>query len=274
MHIDLHTHSNRSDGTDTPTELVEKAKAVGLVGIGLTDHDATVGWTEAAEAADRLGIELVKGVEVSTRYEDASVHLLGYEFDPQYEPLTTELDKVLHGRDHRLPIMLEKLAELGMPLTEADVQAQNADAVASGRPHVADAMVAKGYIVDRAEAFRDWLTPGKPAYVDRYAADLFHALDLIVAAGGRAVIAHAYARESREHLTHEVFEQLKARGLAGIEVDHPDHDADDRVALAAIARELDLAITGSSDHHGTGKTEEFALGVNTTHPAELEKLLG
>jgi predicted metal-dependent phosphoesterase TrpH len=274
MTIDLHTHSNRSDGTDSPTDLVEKAKAVGLAGIGLTDHDATVGWAEAQVAADRVGIRLVKGVEVSTRFHDASVHLLGYEFDPTDAALNAEFERVLGGRDDRLPFMLDKLAALGMPLTAEQVHEQNTEAVASGRPHVADAMVAAGYIADRDEAFRDWLTPGKPAYVDRYAADLFGAVRLLVAAGGKPVIAHAWARDSRNLMTPEVFAELAALGLAGIEVDHPDHSAADRAALAEIADSLDLAKTGSSDHHGLGKSAEFALGVNTTDPDQLERLLG
>ncbi len=274
MRIDLHTHSNRSDGTDSPAELVRHAKAAGLDGVALTDHDATEGWDEAERAADEVGIRLVKGIEISTQYEGASVHLLGYEFDPGYPPLVAELERVLGGRTQRLPRLLEKLAEHGMPLTEDEVLAVAGDAAAWGRPHVADAMIAKGYIVDRDEAFRDWLVPGKPAYVGRYSADLFTAIDLLRAAGGRPVIAHAWARESRAKLTAEVLGKLAEAGLAGLEVDHPDHGPESRAAIAAIADDLGLAKTGSSDYHGTGKGPEFHLGANTTDPAELERLLG
>lgn len=273
MRIDLHTHSTRSDGTDTPAELVQQARAAGLDAVALTDHDATAGWDEAQEAADRVGIRLIRGIEISTTFHGASVHLLGYEFDPAYTPLVEELERVLGGRTQRLPRLLDKLAELGMPLTEQEVLAVAGDAAAWGRPHVADAMIAKGYIADRAEAFRDWLVPGKPAYVGRYSADLFEAVRLVREAGGRPVIAHAWARDSRDKITADVLAELAQAGLAGIEVDHPDHDAHDRAALAAIASDLGLVRTGSSDYHGTGKGPEFHLGANTTDPEQLERLL-
>lgn len=273
MRIDLHTHSSRSDGTDTPAELMRNAAAADLDVVALTDHDATEGWDEALQAAGEVGIRLVRGIEISTQFEGVSVHLLGYEFDPTYQPLVDELERVLGGRTQRLPRLLAKLAEHGMPLTEDEVLAVAGDAAAWGRPHVADAMIAKGYIADRDEAFRDWLVPGKPAYVGRYSADLFHAVDLLVAAGGKPVVAHAWARESRGKLTAEVLGRLAGAGLAGIEVDHPDHDPESRAALAAIADDLDLAKTGSSDYHGTGKGPAFHLGANLTDPAELERLL-
>ncbi len=274
MRIDLHTHSTRSDGTDTPAELVRNAKAAGLDVVALTDHDATEGWDEAQRAADEIGLRLVRGIEISTQLQGTSVHLLGYEFDPTNAPLLEELERVLDGRNDRLPRLLAKLAEHGMPLTEQEVFAVAGDAAAWGRPHVADAMIAKGYIKDRDEAFRDWLVPGKPAYVGRYSADLFAAIRLLREAGGRAVIAHAWARDSREKLTAEVLAELAAAGLSGIEVDHPDHDATSRAALGAIADDLDLAKTGSSDYHGTGKGPQFHLGANTTDPAQLERLFG
>ncbi|MTB88973.1 PHP domain-containing protein [Aeromicrobium senzhongii] len=274
MRIDLHTHSTRSDGTDTPAELVRKAKLEGLDVVALTDHDATEGWAEAQEAADEVGLRLIRGIEISTQYEGLSVHLLGYEFDPQNEPLVEELHRVLGGRNDRLPRLLDKLAALGMPLTEQEVLAVAGDAAAWGRPHVADAMIAKGYIKDRDEAFRDWLVPGKPAYVGRYSADLFEAVRLLREAGGKPVIAHAWARDSGTKITPELLAKLAETGLAGVEVDHPDHDARARAGLAAIADDLGLAKTGASDYHGTGKGPAFHLGANLTDPAELERLLG
>lgn len=274
MRIDLHTHSTRSDGTDTPSELVRNARAVGLDAVALTDHDATEGWDEAQQAADEVGIRLIRGIEISTTFHGSSVHLLGYDFDPANEPLVEELGRVLGGRTQRLPRLLDKLAEHGMPLTEAEVLAVAGDAAAWGRPHVADAMIAKGYIKDRDEAFRDWLVPGKPAYVGRYSADLFEAIGLLRDAGGRAVIAHAWARDSRDKITPEVLGELAQAGLAGIEVDHPDHAERDRAELAEIADSLGLARTGSSDYHGTGKGPAFHLGANTTDPEQLERLLG
>ncbi|MET0468887.1 MAG: PHP domain-containing protein [Aeromicrobium sp.] len=273
MRIDLHTHSNRSDGTDSPTELVEKAKAAGLDVIAITDHDSTAGWDEAQVAADRVGLTLVRGIEISTMCDGVSVHLLGYGFDPVDTPLVAELDRILRGRDNRLPQLLAQLAEHDMPLTEDDVLAQSGNAAASGRPHVADAMVAAGYVADRDEAFRDWLYDDGPAYVERYGAPLTAAIDLVTAAGGVSVIAHPWARRGRRVLTPEMLAGLATRGLAGVEVDHNNHSADTRSELRGLAADLGLVMTGSSDYHGTGKGPEFHLGANTTDPDEYERLL-
>ena len=275
MRIDLHTHSNRSDGTDSPTELVRNARDVARLDVvALTDHDATTGWDEAAATADEVGIRLVRGIEISTLFHGVSVHLLGYEFDPHDAALNVELDRVLGGRDDRLPRILEKLAEHGVDITLDDVVAQSGHAAASGRPHIADAMVAKGYIQHRDEAFHGWLNTRGKAYVERYAAPLVEAVGLVKAAGGRAVVAHPWSRGSHRVLTPEVFADLKAAGLDGIEVDHNDHDEAARTALRGIATDLDLVVTGSSDYHGTGKSAAFGLGANLTAPDQLERLLG
>jgi predicted metal-dependent phosphoesterase TrpH len=273
VRIDLHTHSNRSDGTDSPAELVEKAKAAGLDVVAITDHDSTAGWDEAQIAADRVGITLVRGIEISTMLDGVSVHLLGYGFDPGDAPLLDELDRILTGRDQRLPRLLEQLADHDMPLSHDDVAAQSGNAAASGRPHVADAMVAAGYVADRDEAFRDWLYDNGPAYVERYGAPLDEAIDLVRQAGGVSVVAHPWARRGRRALTPEVIAGLADRGLAGIEVDHNNHSTEVRAELRALATDLGLVATGSSDYHGTGKGPEFHLGAHTTAPAEYERLL-
>lgn len=275
MRIDLHTHSTRSDGTDTPTRLVENAAAVARLDVvALTDHDATTGWDEAQRAADRVGIQLIKGIEISTTFRGASVHLLGYGFDPTHAPLVQELERVLAGRDDRLPRVLAKLAEHGIDITEAEVAEQATDAAALGRPHIADAMVAKGYISHRDQAFDGWLNQGGRAHVERYSAPLVRAVELLVEAGGRPVIAHPWSRGSDRVMTAETFAELREHGLVGIEVDHVDHDATRRAGLRAIADDLDLIVTGSSDYHGTGKSEAFALGANLTDPEQFARLLG
>lgn len=275
MRIDLHTHSNRSDGTDTPAQLVRNAVEIAhLDVVALTDHDATTGWDEAQAEADRIGIRLVRGIEISTRFQGESVHLLGYEFDPAHPALVAELRRVLDGRDNRLPDVLRKLADHGIDITLEDVAAQSGDAAASGRPHIADAMVAKGYIAHRDEAFDGWLNTGGRAYVDRYSAPLVTAVELLKAAGGRAVVAHPWSRGSDRVLTVDAFERLKAAGLDGIEVDHNDHGEPARRSLRAIATDLDLVVTGSSDYHGTGKSSAFHLGANLTAPDQLDRLLG
>jgi predicted metal-dependent phosphoesterase TrpH len=274
VRIDLHTHSNRSDGTDTPTELLEKAKASGLDVVALTDHDSTVGWDEAQAAADRVGITLVRGIEISTMRHGVSVHLLGYGFDPDDTALLAELRRILDGRDDRLPGLLRQLAEHSMPLTVDDVVAQSGSAAASGRPHVADAMVEAGYVADRDEAFRDWLYDNGPVYVERYGAPIDRAIELVRDAGGVTVLAHPWARKGRRVLPAEAIADLAAGGLGGIEVDHVNHSAEVRAELRGIATDLGLAVTGSSDYHGSGKGPEFHLGANTTDPEQYDRLLG
>ncbi len=272
MRIDLHTHSDRSDGTDSPTELVENAARAGLDVVALTDHDATVGWDEAQAAADRVGVRLVKGLEISTQLQGKSVHLLGYEVDPTHGPLLAELQRVLDGRDNRLPLILERLGTLGIELTVEDVARWSGNAAASGRPHVADALVEKGVVANRDEAFDRLLKPGRPAYVDRYAAPLHEAVRLVRDAGGVAVVAHPWSRGSDRVMTPDAIAELAGLGLAGLEVDHNDHDEDQRARLRALAADLDLAVTGSSDYHGTGKIG-FPLGCHTTDPEQAERLL-
>ncbi|UYM06149.1 PHP domain-containing protein [Solicola gregarius] len=269
--IDLHTHSSRSDGTDSPAELVGKANAAGLDVVALTDHDSTAGWAEAAAAADDVDVTLVRGLEISCEYEGSSVHLLAYEPDPTHVRLLDELARVLDGRNRRLPRTIECLNAAGFEITVADVEAVAGNAVATGRPHVADAMVARGYVANRDEAFDRFLKAGRPAYVRRYVADLVTMIGLVVDAGGVTVIAHPWGRGAGRALDRDAIAGLRDVGLRGIEVDHNDHPAAVRERLRGIARDLDLIVTGSSDYHGNGKIG-FDLGCNTTAPREYERL--
>ncbi|MDR1767930.1 MAG: PHP domain-containing protein [Propionibacteriaceae bacterium] len=272
MRIDLHTHSCVSDGTDTPAELVAEAARAGLDVVALTDHDTFAGLPEARRAGQRLGVRVVDGIEISTRLNGVGVHLLGYWCDAADVDLAAELARVREGRAGRVPDMLAKLAELGMPVDEATLAGIVAGKPSVGRPHVADAMIALGYVADRAEAFDKYLHEGGPAYADRYCTPLAPAIGLIHQAGGAAVIAHPWGRESRPELTEEAFAALAAdHGLDGIEVDHEDHCAADRRALAAIAARLGLVATGSSDYHGAGKAGH-RLGCHTTSPSALAAL--
>lgn len=273
VRIDLHTHSNRSDGTDSPSELIANAVAAGLDVIALTDHDSTVGWDEAEQAAmDAGSIELVRGIEISTKLDGKSVHLLGYEFDPTDVALLEELERVLDGRNGRLPKIVAKLNALGIEITVAEVEAKAKNAKASGRPHVADVLVDKNVVADRDQAFNDYLTPGRPGYVERYAAPLEGAIGLLRAAGGKTVLAHPWSRGSDQVLTPQRIAGLAELGLDGIEVDHNDHDLESRARLGQLARELGLAQTGSSDYHGTGKAADFFLGCNLTARDQFERL--
>ena len=272
MRIDLHTHSRASDGTDTPTELVRAAARAGLDVVAITDHDTADGWDEAAAAAADVGLTLVPGMEISTRHGGRGVHLLAYLPDPAYPPLAEELEKVLHGRASRVPAVVERLNGLGIDITEDDVRRASAGAVASGRPHVADALVTRGVVADRTEAFDRYLAWGRPAHVDRYAAPLAQTIRAVAEAGGVSVIAHPWGRGGLGRPDEAMLAELQELGLAGIEVDHQDHDAAARERLRSMARNLGLVVTGSSDYHGDGKADHD-LGCNTTAPEELERLL-
>ncbi len=272
MRIDLHTHSSASDGTDTPAQLMREAAAAGLDVVALTDHDAMSGWAEAQRAADEVGIRLVPGLEISTKFRHRGVHLLAYLPDPAYAPLVAELDKVLDGRTSRTPAIVTALREHGIDLTEDDVRREAGGSVAAGRPHVADALVTLGVVADRTEAFATLLSPGQPGYVNRYAPQLEATIPLVVAAGGVPVIAHPWGRRGGTVLDAAALATLRDLGLAGIEVDHQDHPVDLRARLRGIAADLDLVVTGSSDHHGLGKVDHD-LGINTTDPEQYERLV-
>jgi predicted metal-dependent phosphoesterase TrpH len=272
VRIDLHTHSSASDGTDTPGDLVREAAAAGLDVVALTDHDAMSGWDEAQRAADEAGITLVPGLEISTRFRHRGVHLLGYLPDPTHPPLVQELDRILEARTARTPAIVAALRGHGIDISEEDVRRESGGSVAAGRPHVADALVRRGVVADRTEAFATLLSPGQPGYVNRYASALEDMIPLVAAAGGVTVVAHPWGRGSRSVLDAEALAGLKDLGLAGIEVDHQDHAPAARAELRALARDLDLVVTGSSDHHGLGKVDHD-LGVNTTDPEQYERLM-
>lgn len=273
MRIDLHTHSNRSDGTESPAELVRRADAHGIDVLGLTDHDTTEGWAEASEVAERCDVTLVRGIEVSCTFEGYGVHLLAYLPDPTYPPLAEELRRVLDGRNSRLPATLQRLRALGIDIDVQDVRKVAGETAAMGRPHVADALVSLGVVADRNEAFNSYLGPQGPAYVHRYAADLESMIGTVTGSGGVSVLAHPWAsRHDHTALDAAGLERLREVGLSGVEVDHEDHDPAIRAALRGVADELGLLVTGSSDYHGLGKVDHD-LGCNTTAPDQLERLL-
>ncbi len=272
MLIDPHTHSSISDGTDSPSQLVANAARAGLAVVGLCDHDTTAGWAGALAAAASTDVRVLRGIEISCEVDHVSVHLLAYGCRESDVALQAELSRVRAGRTERVPTMLARLAEHGMPIPDAVLQRYVGDSPSVGRPHFADAMIELGYVVDRQEAFSDWLAEEKPGYVPRYSAALEVAIDLVHAAGGAAVIAHPWARASRPVLSEDFLKTLvESERLDGIEVDHQDHDAATREELRALAVRVGTLVTGSSDYHGTGK-KDHELGCNTTVPPVLEEL--
>ena len=268
--IDLHTHTTCSDGTDSPRELVNKAIVQGLEVLGISDHDTTAGWVEAIETL-RGSLQLVLGSEISCLTSDGvSVHMLGLLFDSEHEEMRRVLEETRDGRLPRMRKMIEKMRAEGMDISIEDVEQAMPTGATMGRPHLADALVAKKIVKSRDEAFVDLLHNESRFYVSHAAPTPVEAIALIRRAGGVAVIAHPFASHRGQILKPEDFSQLVAAGLNGIEVDHRDQNPDERAMLRRIAQELDLVITGSSDYHGTGKLN--SLAENHTHREQWEKL--
>lgn len=268
--IDLHTHTNCSDGTDSPRELVNKAIVQGLDVLGISDHDTTAGWKEATESL-RGSLKLALGSEISCLTTDGiSVHMLGLLFDPEYAEMQQVLEETRDGRLPRMRKMIEKMRAEGMDISMADVEQAMPAGATMGRPHLADALVAKKIVKSRDEAFVDLLHNESRFYVSHAAPTPAEAIALIRRAGGVSVIAHPFASHRGQILKAEDFSELVAAGLNGIEVDHRDQNPEERAMLRSIAKELDLVVTGSSDYHGTGKLN--SLAENHTHREQWEKL--
>jgi len=268
--IDLHTHTTCSDGTDSPRELVNKAIVQGIEVLGITDHDTTSGWQEATQSL-RGSLQLALGAEISCLTNDGiSVHMLGLLFDPLHEEMQQVLEETRDGRLPRMRKMIEKMRAEGMDISIEDVEKAMTNGATMGRPHLADALVAKKIVKSRDEAFIDLLHNDSRFYVSHAAPTPVEAIALIRRAGGVAVIAHPFASHRGQILKAEDFIDLVSAGLNGIEVDHRDQNPDERAMLRVIALELDLVMTGSSDYHGTGKLN--SLAENHTSREQWQKL--
>ncbi|MGW4028071.1 PHP domain-containing protein [Streptomyces sp. NPDC004838] len=266
MRIDLHTHSTASDGTDTPAELVRNAVGAGLDVIALTDHDTTRGHAEAIAALRTLPRELtlVTGAEISCALDGVSLHLLAYLFDPDEPDLLRERELVRDDRVPRARAMVAKLRELGVPVTWDQV-ARIAGDGSVGRPHIATALVELGVVPTVSDAFtEEWIADGGRAHVTKHELDPFTAVRLVKAAGGVSVLAHPAAARRGRTIPETAIAELAATGLDGVEVDHMDHDGPTRERLRALAADVGLLTTGSSDYHGARK--DVRLGEYTTDP--------
>jgi 3',5'-nucleoside bisphosphate phosphatase len=268
--IDLHTHSNFSDGTDRPSELINKALSQGITTLALTDHDTVAGWDEAMQWL-RPGMDLVLGSEISCQTEDGiSVHMLGLLFDRENQPLQEMMAATRDNRLGRMERIITKMNAAGIEITIEEVHAQLSEGATLGRPHLADALVVKGLAKSRDEVFADWLANSSPFYVAHYSPTPEIAIAAIKAAGGVAVIAHPLASLRGRVVSLESFDSYIAAGLDGIEVKHRDQTHEQQELLFSIAASADLAMTGSSDYHGNGKMNELA--EFTTDPDQWEKL--
>ena len=237
----------------------------GLAGIAITDHDTTAGYEEAAAAAKGTKLLIVPGIEFSAEYDGASLHVLAYWADPADPALVEELKRLTDTRFRRGELMIEKLQELGYDISFEQVRAIAGDDLIA-RPHVAQAMVEAGIVATEKEAFDRFISDDGIAYVPKHALDPMDALRLIGAAGGVCVLAHPAMWKGNGAVPDELIEQMAAAGMGGLEVDHPDHDADQRAHYRALADRLDLVPTGASDCHGA--RYDYRLGCETT-PVEL-----
>ena len=263
MRIDLHTHSDASDGTDAPAELVRNAAAAGLDVVALTDHDTTRGHAEAIAALPE-GLTLVTGAELSCRLDGVPLHMLAYLFDPEEPELLRERELVRDDRVPRARAMVAKLQELGVGVTWEQV-ARIAGDGSVGRPHIASALVELGLVDSVSDAFTsDWLANDGRAYVEKHESDPFEVIRLVKAAGGVTVFAHPAAAKRGQVVPESAIAELAAAGLDGIEADHMDHEPATRARLRGLAAELGLLATGSSDYHGSRKS--VGLGEFTTDP--------
>lgn len=267
---DLHAHSTVSDGTESPAELMAQAAAAGLWGVALTDHDSTSGWAEAANAVPDTGVVLIPGMELSTREGFMSVHMLAYLVDPLDERLLAETARI---RDSRLTRAEEIVRRIGRDydLSWDDVLAQTSEGATIGRPHIADALVARGHVATRSAAFAGILHPRAGYAQPHYAPDPLTGVRLIRAAGGVPVLAHPGTRGAEGVIPPQRLSRLIDAGLFGLEIDHPENRADAKARLRELARAHGLAVTGSSDYHGTGKPNR--LGELRTAPEVVERII-
>ena len=269
--IDLHLHTTYSDGSLPPAEVLGLAQKAGVSALAITDHDIVDGIPEAIEAGAHLGIEVIPGIEISSRYGESELHMLGYFLDWQDSELSSRLAELRASRHRRNPRIIEKLNELGLDLTYEEVKAL-AGTESIGRPHIARVLMAKGYVRSAKEAFDRYLAEGAAAYVPRDLPEPAEAIAWIRTARGIPVLAHpTWVKESAEGLF-ALCDKLKAEGLGGIEVHYSTHKPQQTSQFLQVARRLDLLVTGGSDFHGLTKPD-IEVGVGRGNLKVPEKLL-
>ena len=265
--IDLHSHSRASDGQFAAAEVAEQAAAAGLRVWALCDHDTVAGLEEARVAADRLGIRLVPGIELSAFLDRREIHLLGHFVDPDHPTLRRFEDFLAERRRVRMHEIVLKLAKLGVHIRVEDIE-RYCGGKTIGRPHVARAIVETGAVSTVKEAFDRYLGEGRPAYVQRYRLETEEAVRLVRSAGGTTTVAHpGVSKLERGDLA-----RLRAAGVAGLEAHHVDHVPSQREKYLRIAAELDLVPTAGSDFHGPTIAPDRHLGDVTMSEEELARL--
>lgn len=249
--IDLHTHSTASDGTESPSALMARARGLGLTAIALTDHDTLRGLEEAEQATRKLGLRFIRGCEISTRSDGREHHILGLWIPHRAEALETWLDGVRRRRNERNAEMVGRLRALGFDISLEEVRARASGSV--GRPHMAAVLAEKGYAPDVAAAFRDFLGAGGKAYVPKQVPPPEEAVRILASVGATAVLAHPFLGAPPADAVEALTRRLAACGLDAVEAWHTSHSGADTRQCVELARKLDLGLSGGSDYHGTNK---------------------
>ncbi|MEI6563530.1 MAG: PHP domain-containing protein [bacterium] len=272
--IDLHVHSTFSDGSFTPEELVEKAVSAGISAMALTDHDGMTGIDRFMAACHKHGLRGVPGVEISIELPGSTMHMLGYFINHNDPRMQDALARLRRGREERNQLILERLNTLGLPLAWEEVAILAKEDVV-GRPHFAQALIEKGYVKKKDEAFDRYLGKGKPAYVDRYRFTVEESIALIRESGGVPVLAHPYTLDMGRRRMRSFLTELGAKGIQGIEAYYPEHSHDQQRFCLSMARELGWVVTGGSDFHGAMNPNiRLGIGFGTLDvPDELVDLL-
>ena len=251
--IDLHAHSTASDGTLTPSELALYAKSKGLSAIALTDHDTIDGIEECQQKGLEIGVMVIPGIEFSADFYGKELHILGYYLDPHHPHLKKKLKELIESRQTRNQEMLDQLAALGFPLTYESLYEDCEDSTIITRAHIANAMLKKGYITDRKEAFSNYIGDGKPAYIPKKRFTTKDCIDLIHKAGGLAVLAHPMLYGYDQKDVTNLIRGLNSEGLDGVECLYSTHSKEETNHLLQVCLNLDLFPTGGSDFHGNNK---------------------
>ena len=250
---DLHLHSTFSDGTFTPERIVALAVEAGLAAAVLTDHDTMEGTPRFLAAARKAGLRSIAGMEISADVPHRTVHLLAYGCDPDEPRLAEALRRVRDGRAERNARILEKLARLGCPITMDEVRAEAGNDKVVGRPHIAAALVRRGFAADPSDAFRRFLARGASAYADRFRLAPEDALELVAGAGGIVSLAHPASTGSNPAELRRFVGGLAEHGLAGIECLYTGYLPNQVAEYVGLAREFGLLVTGGTDFHGDNK---------------------
>jgi predicted metal-dependent phosphoesterase TrpH len=252
--VDLHMHTTHSDGSYTPRDLVQYAKKKKLDCISVTDHDTLSSYGECADEAKKQGIELIPGIEISAQFEPGTLHILGFFLKPDHPPLKAALEEIQKARRERNPKIIEKLNNMGIPITYEEVKAESGGKQV-GRPHFAKVLLKKGVVKSMQEAFDKYLGKGKPGYLDKRRFSSKESIQMIRDAGGIAVIAHPKQMRLKEEALNQEIERMAEEGLGGLEAYNSCQNQEEADLYKQLAKRFNLLITGGSDFHGANKPD-------------------